>query len=159
MSQQLQLIDQLLAATPQPRWQRFLSAMRDQLQLPMADVLAKVPGETVADRARFLGVARNTYYEWLNEGFRPSLRQALALEELTGFPAAQIHGQLEEGGDDEAGRPIAVKSVRVAKAVAKVSRGAGGVRGAHGRVVPEQGKRRHARPVHRRSRERPGPDA
>lgn len=89
----LQLIEELLATLPYPRWQRLLRAMHTQLQLPMAEVLAKVPGETVVEKCRHLGVARNTYYEWLNEGFRPSVEQARKLERLTGFLATQIHGE------------------------------------------------------------------
>jgi hypothetical protein len=93
MNEQLRLLEQLIAATPQPRWHRFLREMYDQLTLPMADVLARVPGETVVEKAHAIGIARNTYYEWLNESFRPNVKQSLALETMTGFPAAQIHGE------------------------------------------------------------------
>ena len=146
----LELIEELIAVMPHPRWQRFLREMHQQLQLPMADVLAKVPGESVAEKARFLGVSRNTYYEWQNESFRPSLDQARTLEELTGFPAAQIHGET----DDDAGGAVAGAAEGVAPRREKVSRRAARLRPSVGGVVPEQGKRRHDRKVVARTRRR-----
>ena len=146
----LQLIEELIAVMPHPRWQRFLREMHQQLQLPMADVLAKVPGDSVAEKARFLDVSRNTYYEWQNESFRPSLEQARRLEELTGFPAAQIHGET----DDDAGRAVAGAAAGVGQAGAEVPSRPGRVRRSVGRVVSQQRKRGDDRKVVARARRR-----
>ena len=63
-----------------------------RIQLPMSKVLEKVPGHSVTDRARCIGVTRATYYSWFDGFSRPKRDQARKLEELTGFPANLIHG-------------------------------------------------------------------
>ena len=63
-----------------------------RIRLPMSKVLLKIPGETVAERARAIGVTRATYYSWFDGFSRPKRDQARKLEELTGFPANLITG-------------------------------------------------------------------
>jgi hypothetical protein len=55
-------------------------------QLLMPFVLSKVPGDSVVERARNLGIARTTYYQWLNGRTLPNRTQAAKLAELTGVP-------------------------------------------------------------------------
>ena len=53
-----------------------LRAVAHKLRYPMADILAKVPGDTLAERARNIGVSRQTMYVWAQERFRPGGAQA-----------------------------------------------------------------------------------
>ena len=57
---------------PLPALARDLRAVAHKLRYPMADILAKVPGDTLAERARKIGVSRQTMYVWAQERFRPS---------------------------------------------------------------------------------------
>ena len=67
--------------------QRLLAAV------PMVTVLDKVrPGESVAAKARALGVARQTVYYWLDGVTRPNFKQAQRLARLTGFSVDEIRG-------------------------------------------------------------------
>lgn len=67
----------------------FLAAAH-KLRFPMEEILAKVPGESLSDRARKVGVSRQTMYVWAAERFRPTTRQAKRISKLTGVPVAQI---------------------------------------------------------------------
>lgn len=69
--------------------------------LPMATVLDKLPSETVAGRARLLGITRQAYYDWLNEKTRPNHIQAAKLSELTGYSVQQIRGRPELPSESE----------------------------------------------------------
>lgn len=66
---------------------------RQRLALPLADVLDKIPGDTVVDRAKALGIARQTYYQWLRGVARPNPEQAEKLAKLTGHTVEQIRGR------------------------------------------------------------------
>jgi transcriptional regulator with XRE-family HTH domain len=76
---------------------RFLPAvlrLRSRLkQRPMAGILAKVPGETLTQRAKHIGVSRQAYYDWLGGRCRPNAKQAQRLEEITGIAAKIIRGR------------------------------------------------------------------
>ena len=65
---------------------------RTQL-LRMADVLAKVPGDSVQERIAAIGVSRNTWYSWSNGVMRPNKTQAKRIAELTGIAAEKFQGQ------------------------------------------------------------------
>lgn len=78
-------LDPLVNATAQ----KLLDRMR---MLPMADVLAKVPGETWVAKAKTVGVTRVTLHGWLTGRCRPYPQQAQKLAEITGFDAAAIRG-------------------------------------------------------------------
>lgn len=60
--------------------------------LPMDKILVLVPGDTVTDRARTLGVSRECYYNWLRGRRRPDKNSAQKLSEITGVPATAIMG-------------------------------------------------------------------
>ena len=66
--------------------------LQRRLQLPLTEALSKVPGESIAARARRLGITRQTYYQWLNGRARPNNEMARRLSELTGIPESQIRG-------------------------------------------------------------------
>lgn len=61
--------------------------------LPMRVILDKLPVSTPSARARLLGITRQAYYDWLNDKWRPNLRQAAKLAELTGVSVKEIRGR------------------------------------------------------------------
>ena len=58
--------------------------------LPMSEVLERVPGRTVVDRAKAIGIARQTYYQWLRGVVTPNRAQARRLARLTNIPFSKI---------------------------------------------------------------------
>lgn len=133
-------------------------AVVHKVRYPMADILAKVPGDTLAERARMIGVSRQTMYVWAQERFRPGGAQAAAIAKLTGVPVEQI-SDYREGkngeGDDGAGKTPRKTRGRMAKASRSLSPSAARVPGAKRRMVAKQGKRGPARTVRKRSPQRP----
>lgn len=65
----------------------------ERMSMPMRDVLNKVPGGTVVDRCKVIGIARQTYYSWARGASRPNGRQSKRLAELTGFDWQDINGR------------------------------------------------------------------
>ena len=61
-----------------------------QLAIPMAEILAKVPGQSVADKVKLLGITRQAWYGWMNGSSRPSYDKAKQLHQLTGYSIADI---------------------------------------------------------------------
>lgn len=98
----------------------FLSVIH-KLQHPMREIFAKVPGESLAARARAVGVSRQTVYVWLDERFRPVGPQAKKLAKLTGVPVEHIKEY-----QNDAGRKVAKKAATLAKRGGTASRGDGG---------------------------------
>jgi hypothetical protein len=73
---------------------RNLERLQARLQLvPMADILAKLPDDTVTARAKRLGITRQAYYDWVNGKSRPNIKQARRLQKLTGFTVQEIRGR------------------------------------------------------------------
>jgi DNA-binding XRE family transcriptional regulator len=134
-----------------------LLAVAHKLRYPMAAILAKVPGDTLAERARQIGVSRQTMYVWAQERFRPSSEQAAIIAKLTGVPVEQIR-EYQEGKDERsngAGKTPRKARARVAKASRSVPAGAARLRAKRGGVASQQGKRGHARTLRKRSVKRP----
>ena len=61
--------------------------------LPMARVLALVPGDTATAKAERVGVSRNTWYGWNRGVNRPTKVQARRLQHLTGIRAERFQGR------------------------------------------------------------------
>src|SRR5580698_11322773 len=80
---------------PLPALANDLRAVAHKLRHPMAAILAKVPGDTLAERARKIGVSRQTMYVWAAEKFRPSTEQATIIADLTGVPIDDIRDYQE----------------------------------------------------------------
>jgi DNA-binding XRE family transcriptional regulator len=134
-----------------------LLAVAHKLRYPMAAILAKVPGDTLAERARQIGVSRQTMYVWAQERFRPSSEQAAIIAKLTSVPIDQIMAY-QEGKDERtngAGKTPRKARARMAKASRVVPTGAARLRAKRGGVVLEQGKRGHARTLRKRAVKRP----
>jgi len=89
IKEQLKLAEQLVKMSDDTT-REWAIELRDRIRMPMSTVLDKVPGISVADRCRKIGIARQTYYSWLHGELRPSSIQAQKLSELTGIPADKI---------------------------------------------------------------------
>ena len=143
-----QILDMAIIKAPLPAFERDLMIVVHKLRHPMAAILARVPGDTLAERARKIGVSRQTMYVWAQERFRPSSGQAAIIAKLTGVPAEQI-AEYQEGKnetrDNGARKPARKKVARLAKAGRSLSDGAARTRAKRGGVDAKQGKRRYAR--------------
>lgn len=63
-----------------------------RLALPIEAVLKRVPGKTVTEKAKRIGISRQAYYTWLTGRARPSEEQAYRLAEITKLSASKIRG-------------------------------------------------------------------
>jgi transcriptional regulator with XRE-family HTH domain len=94
--QALKLIERLIEVVPDDNLRLRAMRMRSRLMLPMAEVLSKVPGRTIKERARSIGVTRQAWYQWLDGTARPSAKRAKQLERITGYPADEIRGLTDD---------------------------------------------------------------
>lgn len=85
------------------------------LRYPMKDILDKIPGQTLKERAEAVGVSRQTMYVWANECFRPQVELATRISNLTGVPVWQIRDLPMRIEDDDARTASPEASGRVAK--------------------------------------------
>ena len=67
-----QILDMAIHKAPLPAFERDLMIVVHKLRHPMADILAQVPGDTLAERARKIGVSRQTMYVWARNDFGPA---------------------------------------------------------------------------------------
>jgi len=63
----------------------------DRLKTPMAMVLEKVPGESVPEKCKKIGITRQNYYAWLKGMYRPNLKQSKRLAALTGLKVEDVY--------------------------------------------------------------------
>ena len=91
----LRLAEKLLGLIPDTEEGLLVRAheLRDRLKTPRTMVLAKVPGETVTEKAAAIGITRQAYYAWQAGEYRPNKKQAKRLANLTGFAAEDIRGR------------------------------------------------------------------
>jgi DNA-binding XRE family transcriptional regulator len=149
----------LVDKAPLPAIASDLRAVAHKLRHPMADILAKVPGDTLAERARKVGVSRQTMYVWAAEKFRPSTEQARIIANLTGVPVDDIRDYQEGNnggtagtGNGGAGKTARKTRPRVAKASRSLSAGAARVRAKRTGVGLKQGKRGHVGALRKRTK-------
>jgi DNA-binding XRE family transcriptional regulator len=148
----LESIETIIALQTLEAVRRDLQAVAHKLRYPMTDILAKVPGDTLTERARKIGVSRQTMYVWAEEKFRPTGAQAKTISKLTGVPVEQIlnHGAEERNDTRKKGPTKAPKvAARGKKTKARPKRGRAG--GARPRVVAEPKRARNARKAHKRA--------
>jgi DNA-binding XRE family transcriptional regulator len=62
----------------------------------MTKVLEKVPGDNLRQKAKELGVSRQSLYDWQSGKLRPRWPQAEKLAEVTGYKVHEIAGVPEE---------------------------------------------------------------
>ena len=87
-----------IASTAEDRMVRR-DARRMQRRLkarPMFEILALVPGTSVSDRCRALGISRTTYYSWYNGLTRPRDMAAARMAKLTKLSVDVIRGTADE---------------------------------------------------------------
>jgi DNA-binding XRE family transcriptional regulator len=152
-----QVLATAVQKAPLPALANDLRAVEHKLRHPMAAILAKVPGDTLAARARAIGVSRQTMYVWAQEKFRPSTEQATIIADLTGVPIDEIR-DYQEGKDDGAngaGKTPRKTRPRLAKASRSLPGGAARLRAKRAGVGLKQGKRGQAGTVRKRTRKRP----
>ena len=121
-----ELVSQLKALTvglPAPL-QREVNMAVHKITYPMAEILAKVPGDSLTERAKKLGVSRQTMYVWASEKFRPTRVQAKRIAKVTGVPIEHILDDGFEAGND-ARRKVRKKATRVARPSKKAARRTG----------------------------------
>jgi hypothetical protein len=76
----------------------YAMAYLDQLEtamllMPMRIVLDKIYGDSVVEKAKRVGVSRNTWYAWKRGEIRPNKHQAKRLQTLTDIPAERFQGR------------------------------------------------------------------
>jgi transcriptional regulator with XRE-family HTH domain len=94
--QALKLIEQLVRISPNPGTAMAAMQMRERLLLPMSVILARVPGDSITERAAKCNVSRQAYYAWLRGMARPSEKQAKRLARLTGYRPEDIVGRMRK---------------------------------------------------------------
>jgi hypothetical protein len=91
----LRLTKRLIRASPDASVARAAQKVQRLLTvMPMADILDKVPGSSIAAKAKALGVTRQTCYYWKDGASRPNLVLARRLAKLTGVPVEVIRGHV-----------------------------------------------------------------
>ena len=60
---------------------------------PMDEILVNVPGNSVTEKCRQIGVSRTTYYSWLSGYTRPRNQVARRLAEITDIDIDVIRGR------------------------------------------------------------------
>ena len=90
-SRALQLIQEL-RGMDLPLYDRMaIERLDTSIRLPLSVVIAKVKGETLAQKAAIVGVSRQELWRWHTGRCRPKRKHAIRLSKLTGFPASSIY--------------------------------------------------------------------
>ena len=89
----LKLIDRVIKTAPDETIRARAEGIRDRVRLPLAEVLAKVPGATIDEKAKTLGMTRQAWYGWLEGTSRPNKARAAQLAEMTGYKVEDIRGR------------------------------------------------------------------
>lgn len=91
----LKLVERLIKTGGNEGITRRALKMRARLTaMPMSAILDKVPGASVIEKAKALGVSRQTFYYWLDGVTRPNIRMARKLNKITGVSVEDIRGQM-----------------------------------------------------------------
>ena len=89
----LALIERIIELSPDAGIIARAESMKNRLSLSMEKVLAKVPGETVVEKVKLIGITRQAYYGWLSGTSRPNIVKAKRLARLTGYEWQSIRGR------------------------------------------------------------------
>ena len=89
---QLEVLDHLIATSTDPSLVAQAQKWRNRITLPMAKILEKVPGESVPEKYRRVGVPRQTWFSWMNGKARPNRKTAVKLARMTGYSRSEIMG-------------------------------------------------------------------
>jgi hypothetical protein len=88
----LKLVERLIEIAPDAGMKRRAMKLAAKLALPIDEILAKVPGNSVIAKAKAIGVTRQAIYSWRDGVCRPNRKQAKRIERLTGFDADDVRG-------------------------------------------------------------------
>lgn len=144
----LSQLDAVVQAVENKYLKRELELVAHKLRHPMADILARVTGETLTERSQAIGVSRQTMYVWADERFRPTLVQAKRIAKLTDEPVENI---MDLGGKRVPGRPIKANTARLARKRKAAKGRPGRHAGSKRRVVDAKTGTKSARSVRKRS--------
>ena len=87
----LKLVVRLIKeSSSDPSLQARALKLQRQLTIPMSEILEKVPGKTIGDKIKLLGITRQAWYQWMNGTSRPSQKRAEHLHKLTGYSVSEI---------------------------------------------------------------------
>src|SRR5215472_1460733 len=101
--EQIDLLQRVIALEANVNIRNALVSVIDRICWPMSKILAKVPGESAAARARALGISRQTYYAWMREENRPLTEAADTVERITGVPANLVSARSYLENKDDVG--------------------------------------------------------
>lgn len=88
------LLERLIKIAPDPLMRKRALKMHYRMKaMPLYEVLAKVEGNSVIEKAGKIGVTRQAYYDWLRGHSRPSLKHARVLAKITGYDVDAIRGR------------------------------------------------------------------
>jgi hypothetical protein len=91
--QALKLVERLIEHAPDAGMRKRLMKLRGPLKVPIQAILDKVPGESVIQKAKAIGVTRQAIYGWLDGLCRPNPKQARKIAKITGFSVADVRGR------------------------------------------------------------------
>jgi transcriptional regulator with XRE-family HTH domain len=72
---------------------RRAMSILDRLEMPMEEVLSKIPGDTVSAKCVRIGVSRQTYYAWLRGVSRPNTKLSKKIATVTGLKWEDVQGK------------------------------------------------------------------
>ena len=95
-SEALLLVRRLVKSSPDDSVSRAAQKVERLLTAtPMSIILEQVrPGEPIWVKIKALGVARQTYYYWMNGTTRPNKKLAQKIARLTDFSVDEIRGHV-----------------------------------------------------------------
>lgn len=88
----LQLVNQLISELSDSDQIAHALQLRARIQLPIKEIMDKVPGDNIAAKARALNISRPALYGWTKGGRRPRPKEAQRLSQITGLPWQAIAG-------------------------------------------------------------------
>ena len=88
----LKLMDRLIADAPDAGFRKRAMKLRGHLAVPMKVILDVVPG-SIIEKAKAIGVTRQTVYQWLDGKCRPGKKHARRIARLTGYDADDVRGR------------------------------------------------------------------
>jgi transcriptional regulator with XRE-family HTH domain len=89
----LKLAERLIKVAPETDEGLLLRVRQivERLGKPMDAILEKVPGDSVVEKCKRIGITRQAYYRWLRGEYRPNLKQSKRLASLTGLDLDEIY--------------------------------------------------------------------
>jgi DNA-binding XRE family transcriptional regulator len=93
MNKVQKLVDSLVKLSDDEGSKLRAMQILERMRLPMIKVLDKVPGETIVDKAKTIGISRQAFYSWRRGATRPNVTQSKKLAELTGLNWQDINGR------------------------------------------------------------------